>query len=326
MNICFMTVRLPSKLMLKMKTRSISYLLTLLIAFVLTSCNNDIFIDAEPLPDTTEITLEGDGGSWSTTIPRDGLKKITMYNLYRDTKGYLTYYDHKDNKVNPDCPVSELGAIIFENPAQHYIISFYGKKLSINSYYNCYPKDYIVLLLEYDYGGTKKIHITFTEGKQLDFFCVPEGEMTVEDNFEEISHRTAFTNNSSLTQKFEIYPYINCNCSYEVIPEYSWSKKMLIDNMAIPTYTGKEWLLVDHKTIYLGDRFSFSPSRYIYDKITVDVPPYTKATVNYTLHYSRAYETGKFIITNVVAERQFEMSYKTTSIYATKYDYTVEYE
>ncbi len=309
-----------------MNILKISKILTLLITFVLTACNNDIFIDAEPLPDTTEITLEGDGGSWSTTIPRDGLKKITMYNPYRDTKGYLTYYDHKDNKVNPDCPVSELGAIIFENPAQHYIISFYGKKLSINSYYNCYPKDYIVLLLEYDYGGTKKIHITFTEGKQLNFFCFPEGEMTVEDNIEEISHRTSFSNNSSLTQKFEIYPYINCNCSYEVIPDESWLNKMAIDNMPIPTYTGKVWILEDYELIYLGDRKTFSPMEYVYDKITVDVPPYTKATVNYTLHYSRASQTGKFFITNVVADQQFEIGFKATSIYATRYDFTVDYE
>ncbi len=309
-----------------MKVKQTTMIMSMLVALLLSGCNNDIFVDAQPLPENSEITIEGDGGSWSTIIPRDGLTSIKMYNPYRNIDGYVTYYDTKSNAIVPDCPVAELGAIVLENPAQHYAISFYGRKLSINSYYNSYPKDYIILLLEYDYSGTKEIRITFTEGKPLDFFIMPEGEMTIEKDIEEFSHRSAYTNNSSLTQKFEIYPFINCNCSYEVIPDESWANKYDVNDMVIPTFTGEKWELQGKYQVSLGDRRTFSPAGYVYDKITVDVPPYKKAIVNYTLHYSRASQAGKFYIYNVVEDQQFEMGFKSTSIYATRYDYTVDYE
>lgn len=309
-----------------MKPKKISCLLTQLIALIVSSCNDDIFIDERTLPDSLEISIEGDGGYWSTYIPRDGLINISMYNPYRDTDGYLTYQDVKGNSVAPDCPVSDLGAIIFESPAQHYVISFYGRKLDIKSYYNSYPSDMIVLVLEYDYGMTNEVRISFTEGKPLYFLCRYEGEMTIENNVEEIAHRTSFENNSSLTQKFVVYPFINCNCSYEVMPDENWAIKYQIDEMPVPAYSGKRWELMAHYGISLGDRSAFSPSGYIYENITVDVPPYTKASVNYNLYYSRASQKGLFIIKNVVADREFEMGFNSTATYATRYDFTVDYE
>ncbi len=309
-----------------MKVKQITMIMSMLIGLLFSGCNNDIFIDAQPLPSSSEITVEGDGGSWSTIIPRDGLTSIKMYNPYRDTDGYVTYYDRNNNSINSDCPADELGAIVLENPAQYYVISFYGRKLSIDSYYNCYPTDYIILLLEYDYSGTKEIRVTFTEGKPLNFVTIPIGEMTVEEDIEAISHRTSFTNNSSLTQTFEVYPFINCNCSHIVIPDESWANKYEVNDMEIPTYTGEEWELHGNYQIRLGERRTFSPSGYVYDKISVDVPPYKKAIVNYTLHYSRATQAGKFYINNVVFDQEYEMGYQSVAIYATRYDYTVDYE
>ncbi len=312
-----------------MKLRYIRYIgeiLSLLMGVVLVGCNDEVFIDAEPLPDSSEITIEGDGGSWSTIIPRDGLIKVSMSNPYRDTKGYVTYYDKNSDPVAPDCPISDLAGIEFENPAQRYHISLWGKKLEINSYYNSYPPDVIILTLEYDYGTTKEIRINFTEGKPLEFFPWYEGEMTVEENIEEFTHRTSFTNNSSLTQKFEVYPYINCNCSHEVIPAEPWANKFKIDSMALPCFTGDWWELSEMPDIYLGDRKVFSPSRYVHEHITVDVPPYKKAVVYYTLHYSRASQLGKFFIYNEVEDRQFELGFTSKATYATHYEYTVEIE
>ena len=68
-------------------TTFISYLLTLLIASIASSCNSDIFIERENLPDITDITLDGNGEQWSSAFSRKGLTRIHV-------DSYATSYDY----------------------------------------------------------------------------------------------------------------------------------------------------------------------------------------------------------------------------------------
>lgn len=94
-----------------------SFRLTLFIVSILmvfSGCNNDIFIDGKNLPDYTEVTVDGDGGQWSTAFSRDGLVKIYISNTSSAFNPYYRYYGINSGEVDSDCPPAQLGEIIYE--------------------------------------------------------------------------------------------------------------------------------------------------------------------------------------------------------------------
>lgn len=296
----------------------------LAIVPALSSCNSDIFIADSDLPDSVDVTVEGDGGSWSTAYSRKGLLCVRL-DLPPDDGKYVTYYGY-NGELDPDSPPSELQSIVYESPLRSYSIGFNGDMIYVVSHYNASYEDRVTLWLDYDYGVSKMIELTMTEGEPLQKgFWDTKGPLKIEENIETTSHRAGFTNNSSLTQKFQIMPYLESKCSDIVMPADRWALGLTFD-LPMPTYNGSDWVWYEYPDIRLGERRHFSPSQYIGKTLSVDVPPETKVTVSYTLHYSRAVQDGSIYFYNVVAQREFEVPVTWTSVYATSYDYMIEYE
>lgn len=310
-----------------MKSRNVSYLLTLLIALIVSSCNNDIFIESEDLPDITDIALDGNGDRWSSSFSRKGLSRIYV-NRYSssDDFRYFTYYGIKGGEVDADCPASELESIVYHTPLLEYSIGLNGSMIYISCQYNILSETTVMIDLEYDYGMTKTIKVTFTEGERIQLISwPPDGKVTLDEDFEKVTYRRSLTNNGSITQKLEITPFLDSRCSDLVMPEDSWAYGLIL-NLPMPTFTGKEWVWHEYADIRLGERRTFSPITYFDDKVVVDVPANTKAMVTYTLNYSRLTQKGYLRFYNPVEKYDFEEEVTWTSIYATSYEYTVDYE
>lgn len=295
-------------------------------ALATAACNNDIFTDRNELPDFTDITVEGDGGQWSAPIVRDGLLRVYI-DYSESVKPYVHYYDTDGNPADASCPASDLGSIVFENPVTFYSIGLHGEMLYVTSNYNAAWTDNVTLHLEYDSGVTKLIHLTITQGEPLQLgFCIYDGEIVTEDNVAGQTHTQRFTNHSSIPQRMEIMPYRSSQCSDVATPAEEWAHKLTVD-IPMLVYSGHEWQLQDFTDICLGDLRTFAPEEYTDEKFFVEVPPGVKATVTWTLHYSRASQQGRLDFYNAVTESYTsDVRFECTALYPTSYDYTVSYE
>lgn len=294
------------------------------ILLIAAGCNGDIFLERNELPEYSEVSINGDGGQWSTTFSRKGLTKISLDCNYDDRK-YVTYYSSK-GITDADCPPSELESIVFENPARLHSIGFSGEMLHICSNYNALDTARATLHLEYDYGVTRDMYITISAGDPLQItMATPDRQMTIEEDFEQGFHRKSLVNNSNITQKLTIMPYLSSQCSDMVEPSEEWIDGHSIEK-AVPAYDGKEWTLREFNNLTLARRRTFAPSRYATEEFSIDVPANKKATVEYVLHYSRATQKGNIWCYNAKSEQQIMVPFTAISIYATSYEYKVNYE
>lgn len=299
----------------------------LFVAMIVSSCNNEVFIASDELPEVKNICLDGNGDQWSSVFSRKGLTRISI-NVENSSydSGYLKYYGANGKVVDSSCPPSELTEIDYETPLRYFSIGFADRMIYINSHYNISSETTVRLCLEYDYGIIKTINITLKEGKQVEMmFWNPEGEPTIEDNFEKIPHKTSLVNNSSITQKLNVDPFGESSCSDLAMPADSWAMGLVFD-MPMPTFNGYEWVWQESESICLGQRKTFSPTIYGHDTLTVEVPPYTTATVTYTINYSRYTHEGSIQLYNPVLEIPFYEEMVCTAVYATSYDFTIDYE
>ena len=308
-----------------MKRISSIIIVLMMLALLTSACNGDIFIDAEDLPDVTALVIEGDGGQWSSAFSRKGLVRI---HLDSDEKEFVTYYGRDGKTVDADCPPSELESIVYETPKRYYTIGFEGDMVYITSYYNASYAVSVMLSFDYEYGATKVIHLTLTEGERLEMVSwTLSGPMKLEENFGKSTHVASFTNNGPLAQQFGIMPFLQSNCSRETMPSDFWAHGLILD-MPVPVYNfddGK-WEWREYENIMLGDRMDGFIPEYFGHKLMVDVPANTTVKVSYTLNYSRAIQKGVLQFYNAAAKQNFETTVTWTSVYAVSYDYTVEYE
>lgn len=308
-----------------MTKKRILYIFSILLCVFTSACNNDIFVDVSDLPDVTDVSISGNGAQWSTVLPRNGLTGIRI-NYSTDEQEYVRYYNKNRQETDADCPASELGSIVYENPKTFYSIGFSGDMIYINSNYNAAL--YTEFSIQLDYGSytTKTVNVIITQGEKLRYlYSIPKGELKLDENFGVNTRVTSLSNKSSLTQKLEIMPFLESKCSDMVTPEESWAKKLILD-MPMLAFNGEGWDYKVYKDIVLGDLRYFTPSQYFDKKITVDVPANTKAKVTYTLHYTQAVQNGTISLYNSVIDRTFEVPVKWTSVYATNFEYTLDYE
>lgn len=308
-----------------MTRKYIGYIVVAALCVLASACNDDIFTEVIELPEVTDITIEGDGGEWSAPVSKKGLTGIYIdYNVHE--KEYVRYFNDKGNETDADCPASELGSIVYENPRTWYSIGFSGSMIYISSNYNATPYTAFTIRLDYETGESRFINVTLTEGEPLEFvFSAPESDLKIEENIEHQTRVASMTNNSSRTQKMEIMPFLESRCSDIVMPAEYWAQGLRADLLML-TFNGRDWVWRDYKDIELGKRREFTPSQYFDKKISVEIPPYSKAIVTYTLHYSRASQDDVMTFNNPVADRTFDVPVTYSSVYATSYEYTVEYE
>ena len=300
--------------------------LSVAFCIIATACNDEIFVDRSDLPEITDIVIEGDGGQWSSVFSRKGLERISIDYAAND-KEYVRYYGTGGGEVGPDCPPSELESIVYENPRTSYSVGFGKEMIEISSSYNASPYETFTVRLEYDYGTVKYMNVTITEGKELELFSWESaGELELSENVMTSTHSMGLVNNSHLTQKLEVFPYLYfLKCSDVAIPADRWAQGMEVD-IPMLAFDGKIWEWHEYDDIRLGERRDFSPSRYCDEKIVVEVPAYTSAKVHCRLNYTRATQDGFLSFFNSVSEQVYKVPVNWISTYATSYEYAVEYE
>lgn len=308
-----------------MTRKNLTYIIALLAVVINTSCNSDLFIDDIDLPYMTEVTIEGDGGQWSTSLSRKGLSNISIDYSANDSE-YVRYYGMDGSEVDVDCPASDLGNIVYENPKTYYSVGFLGDMIYITSYYNATSFESFTIRFDYDYGVTKYINVTLTEGEKLQQRSWnPNGDLKLEENIHTSTHTITMNNKSSLTQKIIIYPFRDSRCSDIVMPSDYWAEGLVVD-LPMLAYNGKNWEWQEYKDITLGKRRDFTLEQTFGNEITVEVPAYTTVKVSLRLNYTRATEEGTISFFNSVDKRDFETPVTWKSVYATSYEYKVEYE
>ena len=299
------------------------FLLVILSLTLAAGCNPGIFVDAPELPDYKEVTIEGDGGSWECPFLREGLKRIYINYPVSDLE-YVTYYG-SGGITGPDCHPSELESIVFENPAECYSIGFNGNMLYVTCGYSN-RQDSILLNFEYDWGVTKTVHITITQGRPLTaLFAQYETDLVLEEDFERVVRQYGFLNNGPIPQKVVVYPYSSAQCSSIVVPEAEWAEGMNL-TMERPFFDGQDWLY-EQADVVTGKMDNFIPS-WMMDsgQFTVEVPAGVKAKVSIMPHYTRAGRKGAMHFRNTVAGFETSVNFTCTVIYPVSYEYGVEYE
>lgn len=308
-----------------MTKRFFQSILLSFLSFIIISCKNDVFIDYYELPENTQITITGDGGQWSSTFSRKGLTKVFLEGKF-DEKEYIKYYSLLGTEINADASADEFGLIVFENPAKSYMIGIGENKISINSFYNAYstPTD-IILNLVYENNKTKRIYITITPGSPLTVFCTSNNNITTRENVSKTEYKNSFTNGSSLTQTMVVYPYLNAGCIYKLTPLENWADGFDVD-CPIPLFINNEWILMEYDKIKIGEQKSFLYPDPEIEKISVEVPPYKKATLNITVYFSEATHKGDLWFHNPVMNFGVETGFIGTTICPTSYEYSVSIE
>lgn len=298
----------------------------LLAAAVSTSCNGDVFVDSNDLPEVSDVTIDNDGGQWESAFSRKGLTKVAL-DVPHDEVRYVKYFDRKGTEVKADCPASDLGAIVYENPMLSFNIGLSGDMIYIGSLYNASESGRsFTLHLDYGYGENKTIRFTLTPGRKLQkTFCITTGELQVVDNFASRTRNESFHNDSPVSQKLVIQPYLDVRPSDEAVPSDEWAVGLEMD-LPMLFYNGHEWEWREFGNIRLGERRDFAMGQSSDEEIVVRVAPYSTARITYTLKYSRATRDGVIGLFNPVADLNLEIPVTWTSVYATSYEYTVEYE
>lgn len=294
------------------------------LSIQLSGCNGDIFVDSEVLPEISKITIEGDGGEWSTPISRKGLVRMYIKVDYDEEK-YVNYFDVNNKITDETCPASDLENIIYENPIRYYSISFYGDMLYISSWYNAAEEKHFGVYLEYDYG-VKQIDVTVSKGTPLQFlYQIPTSqEIEVEEDIETISHSISFSNGSSITQFFNVYPYAETSATCMIKTDAEWANGLMSEQL-VPIYHF-EWMWTNMTDCVIGKSFSFLPEQLLDFYFIISVQPGQKATVNYDMHYSKATDASTLVYYNTVSDVQYEVPVETTCVCPSVYDHKVIFE
>lgn len=295
------------------------------LIFLFSGCNNEIFLDDNQLPVYTEISIDGDNGSWSIPISRKGLNRIYINFEYPDNQ-YVVYRNTDYKVTNENCPASELLDISYRTPLRDYGIAFNGDMLYFSSLYNASSAITVTLHLEYVYGEEKIIDFNISEGKPLKFVMQDnDNDMKIKEYMSNQTYSTVFSNHLSESYPLDIYPYYMNNCFEEVTTDEEWANGLTFD-IDIPVCIKGHWLGLRNKNFTIGERIDFCSPDSISESFTVDVPPLKFAKVRYKYLYSEATMESVLILDNTVADSKVMLPIKCKAVYPIDYEYEVIFE
>lgn len=163
----------------------------ILLALVLAGCNSDVFLEEADIPESQSVTIDGDGGEATFTIPLKGLVYFGP-DLMSSSVHYCTYYNAAGEQIESNAPASEVARIVYETDFMKYELLRDGSRLTIRSV--CRTRQYddnLSVRLEYTYG-VRFIGVTILPGKPLKLLEVayPDG-LTVDNRAEgdDFAHR-----------------------------------------------------------------------------------------------------------------------------------------
>lgn len=300
-------------------------LISFLVACFATSCNGDVFLDGEEMPDETNITLEGDGGETEISVQTKGLEWIGI-DHYSDDTGFK-FYNHEGKQVKEECPVTELALIHYENRWMMYDMTIDNGRIVFHSTENSYGEPLnVTVRVRYDYT-VKFINIELLPGKESEVVNITYDQEIIATTLPNMSYGTLKVNNgSSSTQYVEIDPYVAAQSHGLVEPSESWVKTRSI-KLTLPTYVDGKWWLGNEMEILPGAAFYYtSANRDVKEKIAI--PPKSTTYIHTSVTMSRAKSRGTIEYINPVSERKFSTQFTCDVIEPTGYEITTsdEYE
>lgn len=308
-------------MMIKQLFASLAWMSILLSA---PACNSDVFLDEPDIPEETSLTLQGDGGEATMSIPTKALKCISL-DLMSDEEKYCTYYNLQNEPVGSDVAPSQLGSIVFETNFVALKIIKNGSQITIRSICNTIEFTYhYTLRLEYDYG-TRFINFDVTSGQPMILDGIDyDPQLHVTDDGRIVTSHTRYTNNSSLPQTIGVMPYLNSYAATLVEPDRdgAWAKYETL-TMKVPVYNDGTWALVEREGVKIGETLRYSvPDQMM--KVPVTVPANSEVEIIKKVIFTAARNDGTITYENLQLGKRLKVNFTTTSYYPVDYEIRVE--
>lgn len=301
-----------------------AYIFTLWLIVLAAGCNNDVFIDGPALPDSQEVTIEGDGGEVVLRIPVKGLR-LMRFGLTSDLFNETVYYDLDGKEVDSSTPVSQIGKMVYDDGLRRIELKKKGGEIKIVSISNPWERGWQMISLDYGYA-TKYIEITILQGKPLELESVEyDGDMEITDNAEVRTSRMGFTNNGSLPQIYEERPFINqpITTLVDVGTQTSWPYMEKV-TMPVPVFENGSWKVREKPEIRLGGDNKTYRSDQVDYKVEVDIPANSSVNIFTDVIYTQATAKGVLNFVNTVLDRHIPVKFTVTAKYPANYEIRVE--
>lgn len=264
--------------------------LIILSGSIVSSCNNDIFVD--PVPDLEADTyyLECNGSSKSFTIPTKGLRYV-RFNCDHYYMAEVEYYDKDGEYINKPT-LDKVAKAVYSSPYFYIEFDVDGGNIKVKAMENTSADDLRVWVgLDYEHT-TKYIDFVISPGLPLEIehlgydIVRPVSGIQTERGISQ-----TFTNNSDRVQRIVIYPYkeAKSRIKLEIEEGYDiWAigVKGIIN---VPFYQNGQWQNSETNTAEVTIGFAtqfYSPDLDIEESYTVEVAPYSKVTTVTTITYA----------------------------------------
>lgn len=296
--------------------------LLMLLGLLLVGCNDDVFTDSLVQNDSTSITMDGDDGSASMSIPIKNLQSITLLHDGEDSKSYIKYFRAGNLAISNDAPASEISRIVFDNDISRLEITKDGKKLDFSSVCNASNADeYFTLQLTYDYG-VKTIAIKTEPGTPLTLSYLSFGELMINDSVKVKSKVLNYDNKGESTVTIYNYPYEDELFTAHLDPlEFDWLRKLSL-TMNVPAYQPLKWVSLEVAGITPG--IDYQNLTWYHDNwcIQTHIPPMTGGYIQTDLVYSESSQSCEMIFRNEVLDRSLSAHCNLTTIWPTDFSIT----
>lgn len=308
-------------MIIKQLLASLAWISILLMA---PACNSEVFLDEPDIPEETSLTIEGDGGEATVSIPTKALKCISL-DLMSEAEKYCTYYNLQNEPVGRDVAPSQLGSIVYETNSIALKIIKNGLQITIRSICNTNEFTYhYTLRLEYDYG-MRFINFDITPGQPMTLLGIEyDPQLHVIDDGRIVTSHTRYTNNSSLPQTIEVMPYLNryAMTLVEPAPDGMWANHETL-TMKVPVYNAGTWELAEREGVKIGETLQYSVPHQML-KVPVTVPANSEVEIIKRVIFSAAKNDGTITYENLQLGKRLKVNFTTTSYYPVDYEIRVE--
>ena len=305
--------------------RHLDYIAMLIVAVLLSGCNGDIFLDEPDIPISTEVTIEGNGGTAEFTIPTKGLQNISLN--YFSSRQDCTYYNSKGDIIDSSSPASEVSLIVCENSLRRFEIRKDGSRLVLESISNTsHYESHEEVVLEYSYGN-RFINVVILPGEPMKLESVHyNSELRVTDDAMTKVFRMGFENTSTSDLTYLEYPYLNRYPYVLVEPMINttdaWVKDIPV-SMDVPIYKNGEWVMVQQSGIRPGFEYIYPGPDYL-TSVEVTVPAQSNGYVITEMKYACADVSGTMYFLNETLGHRVPINFNMSSYYPVSYEIRIE--
>lgn len=259
----------------------IHFYISVLLALLLCSCNNDIFVDRVSVPEG-EITVDGNGGSQTFKITKKGLVGVKFDNDI-DYRAQESYYDKEGKQLYNISNINDVAKILYSSLRFAIELQISGNDVKVTALDNTYDCDInIWALLNYgDYSKT--VNFIITPGAPLEVSEIFYGLAPLSETKIKASATKLLRNNTSEPLKFSVYPFKEVKSTVNFTLDDSFREINATVKTDLPLYINNEWTMFSDKN-YVDVNLSYPTHYYAYgtdiDIVdNIEVPPYSDAHI-----------------------------------------------